>query len=392
MGMKALNPTHSITILQFNIKRKREGAMIRVDVHTFGTIRTGVLAGLLAIGLVAGIATPARTQTYTITDLGTIDGGTHTEAFGLNANAQITGRSALKTSVPGTGCPPRHPCRVFPEHAFIYSAGTMTDLGTLGGIFSWGTGVNSAGDVAGYSTLPNGTYHAFLVHNRKMTDLGSLAANGSSEAYSINNFGEVVGSSTSVNGSGQSAFIYSGGKMMDLGTLGSDYTAASGINNSHLVVGGSDLANGSHHAFLYTNGRITDLGTLGGPQSSAYAINDVGQIVGWAQTKSDATHAFLYSGGKMTDLGAYNIDTVAEAINNSGVIVGQTYGVDASGSPFYHAFIYSGGKFQDLNKLIRRGSGFELTDATGINDTGQIVCDGYNTTNGQTHAFLLNKQ
>jgi probable HAF family extracellular repeat protein len=135
---------------------------------------------------------------------------------------------------------------------------------------------------------------------------------------------------------------------------------------------------------------MMDIGTLGGPQSTAYAINDVGQIVGWAQTSSDATHAFLYSRGMMIDLGAYNIDTVAEAVNNAGIIVGQTYGVDKTGYPFYHAFIYTGGKFQDLNNLIPAGSGWVLTEATGINDMGQIVCDGYN--NGQPHAALLNKK
>jgi probable HAF family extracellular repeat protein len=31
-----------------------------------------------------------------------------------------------------------------------------------------------------------------------------------------------------------------------------------------------------------------------------------------------------------------------------------------------------------------------LTDATAINDSGQIVADAYNTTNGQPHALLLN--
>jgi probable HAF family extracellular repeat protein len=91
----------------------------------------------------------------------------------------------------------------------------------------------------------------------------------------------------------------------------------------------------------------------------------------------------------MTDLGAYNIDTVAQAINDAGVIVGQTYGADSAGNPFYHAFIYTGGQFLDLNNLIPAGSGYELTNATGINGSGQIVATGYNTSNGQTHAFLL---
>jgi probable HAF family extracellular repeat protein len=368
--------------------------MMRILASPSGRIRALASAGLTAAFAVSAAA-PASAQTYTMTDLGTLDRGPFSEAFGLNASAQVVGRSALPTTVPTTGCPPRHPCVVHPDHAFIYSAGTMTDLGTLGGNFSWGTAVNTAGEVAGYSTLATGIYHAFLVHHGHMSDLGTLEANGSSEAYGINNFEEVVGWSTATDSSGnygQHAFLSIGGKMTDLGTLGSNYSAASGINNSHQVAGSSDLANGSVHAFLYASGKMTDLGTLGGPQSAAYAINDAGQIVGWAQTASDATHAFLYTGGKMLDLGAYNIDTVAEAINIAGVIVGQTYGVDKTGSPFYHAFVYSGGAFHDLNDLIPAGSGWVLIDATGINDIGQIACDGRNTTNGQTHAFLLNKK
>ena len=364
--------------------------MNNIDGCTLGAIRTLASLRLLALGLTATWAGFASAQTYTVRDLGSLGGNaafTHSEAFGINASGEVVGRSALATKVATTGCPPRRPCFTYPEHAYLYSAGTMTDLGTLGGIFSWGTAINSAGDVAGYSTLANKTYHAFLVHNGRMTDLGSLTATGSSEADGINNFGEIVGWSNAATG--QHAFLYSGGNMVDLGTLGSDYSAANGINNLHQVVGGSDLASGYIHAFLYAGGVMKDLGTLGGPQSDAYAINDAGQVVGWAQTASDATHAFLYSGGRMIDLGAYNIDTVAEAINLSGTIVGQTYGVDASGMPFYHAFIYSGGRFQDLNSLIAPGFGWVLTDATGINDSGQIVCDGYNPTNGETHAFLL---
>jgi len=130
---------------------------------------------------------------------------------------------------------------------------------------------------------------------------------------------------------------------------------------------------------LRINGTITDLGTLGGTQSAAYAINDLGQVTGWAHTASEATHVFLYSGGKMTDLGTFGLDPVGEAINNHGVIVGQ------SGNG---AWIWSGGTFQNLNTLIPPGSGFTLDNATAINDNGRIVVNGYNSI-GQEHAFLL---
>jgi probable HAF family extracellular repeat protein len=51
------------------------------------------------------------------------------------------------------------------------------------------------------------------------------------------------------------------------------------------------------HAFLYSDGKMTDLGTLGGKESVAFGINDAGQIVGWADNANGYAHAFLYSFG-----------------------------------------------------------------------------------------------
>jgi probable HAF family extracellular repeat protein len=131
----------------------------------------------------------------------------------------------------------------------------------------------------------------------------------------------------------------------DVSSYGGGISGATSINNNLQIVGGSDNASGDGHAVMWSNGTITDLGTLGGSQSAAYAINDLGQVVGWAHTASEATHAFLYSGGKMTDLGTFGLDPVPEAINNHGVIVGQ------SGNG---AFVFSGGTFQSLNNLVPR--------------------------------------
>ena len=68
----------------------------------------------------------------------------------------------------------------------------------------------------------------------------------------------------------------------------------------------SYTASGQSDAFLYSDGKMTDLGTLpGGYSSCAYGINDSGQIVGEAETSSGQYHiaAFLDSDGTMTDLG-----------------------------------------------------------------------------------------
>jgi len=131
---------------------------------------------------------------------------------------------------------------------------------------------------------------------------------------------------------------------------------------------------------------VTNLGTLGGSlddTTQAYAINDKSQIVGYASPPNSAVHAFLYQNRTMHDLGALGDASVAEAINNLGVIVGSA---DVNGGEF--AVLFSGGTLQDLNNLIPAGSGMTLTEAIGINDKGQIICNGDNSS-GYGNAFLL---
>lgn len=93
---------------------------------------------------------------YQLTDLGTL-GGTNSSAFSINNAGGIVGSSTLTGDVTG--------------HAFKYTNGMMTDLGTLGGM-SAAFAINKLGDVSGYSdTLGRGT-HAFKIANGVMTDLG----------------------------------------------------------------------------------------------------------------------------------------------------------------------------------------------------------------------------
>jgi MYXO-CTERM domain-containing protein len=175
--------------------------------------------------------------------------------------------------------------------------------------------------------------------------------------------------------------------MNDLGILpGGIFSIANGINNTGQVAGLGDIAGGTQRAFLYSGGAMNGLGTLGGSFSRASAINNAGQVVGDSDTAGGLRHAFLYSGGTMNDLGTLpgGTGSVALGISNAGKVVGYSYTV---GNTNVHAFVYSISGLKDLNNLIPSGSGWNLQYAYAINNLGEIVGSG--TIGGQTHAFLL---
>jgi len=320
---------------------------------------------------------------YTVTDLGTLPGGNLSRGYGINNSGQATGFSRIDSSGD--------------FDAFLYSTGTMADLGTLGGgshATSVGHGINDSGQVTGTSTPNNANgEHAFLYSAGSMTDLGTLGGGGcsfcTSEGYGVNNSGQVTGTS------GSAAFFYSAGSMTDLGTLDTGNMAASGgsgINDSGQVTGYSTTngTGGADHAFLYSSSTgMVDLGTLpGSATSSGYAINAFGQVTGGPGPGSAQGDAFLYSSGTgMVDLGTLPGGTlsVGLGINAFAQVAGAS--TVANGGPT-HAILYTSTQgMVDLNTLIPPGSGWGLAQAYGINNAGQIV--GWGGINGATHAFLL---
>src|SRR5204863_1646070 len=89
------------------------------------------------------------------------------------------------------------------DHAFRYSQGTVNDLGTLGGHYSYALGINNSNIVVGGSFVDSkdNIYHAFVWKNGTMTDLNALLAQSGAgwtlvEARAVNDAGQISGAGT----------------------------------------------------------------------------------------------------------------------------------------------------------------------------------------------------
>ena len=341
--------------------------------------------------------------------------------IGLNAAGQVTGNAVAYDSSHTR----------LSNVAFLYSNGSLTDLGNFG-TDKFGRGlstaadINDSGQVVGSSTVydTNGVNKgsaAFLYTNGTLQKLGSFGTDtngfGSSAAKALNSGGQVVGSSTvyDTNGvnKGSAAFLYTNGTLQNLGNFGTDASGkgssfAVGINDGGLVIGDSDVyvsgVNTATDAFLYANGVLTDLGNFGSGTTSRgssipVAINAAGQVAG-ASDKYDASgnslgrDAFLYTNGALTDLGNLGTDSsgkgysVATGMNASGMVIGTSKLYD-SGHHFLgtDSFLYDHGTLTDLSSLVTNSVGWTGLQATAINDSGEIV--GFGVFHGQQQAFAL---
>jgi probable HAF family extracellular repeat protein len=271
------------------------------------------------------------------------------------------------------------------SHAQKYS---LTDLGTLGGLSlqysscipvpgalpgqaycgygTIGTGINSAGQITGYSVTTSNAQHAFLYTP------GRRGTNGT---------------------------------MIDIDTFGNgDSSVGMGINNNGQVTGWFAPTNTPPHAFVYTPGSGGAAGTMGdlgtscsGHWSGGYGINDSGQVTGQADfptnlsTDGPRYHAFVYTPGiagsgacgSLVDLGAPSgtsiYDSIGQGINNSGQIAGFLDTCDylhqlCIGASTRLAFVYSpSGSGAGSMIILPSLPATYQTLASSININGQVT-------------------
>jgi autotransporter-associated beta strand protein/probable HAF family extracellular repeat protein len=143
-------------------------------------------------------------------------------AYSINNSGQIVGEASS----------PTHNDNV--KKAFLYSSGSMTNLGTFGGTISKADSINNNGQIVGLAAISASTNHGFL-YDSAMNDLGrsQLIFNNcyASEAKDINNNGQVVGNALGLSG-GSTTFLYDG-SMTDLNAANN--TPSYQINSANAI-------------------------------------------------------------------------------------------------------------------------------------------------------------
>jgi probable HAF family extracellular repeat protein len=390
-------------------------------------MKTTLLNSIWAVSLLASVAMPirlaaqersaAQEQTseparYTITDLGTLDGGTFSQPFFINRYGLVSGSSSRPDGN---------------QHAVLWLEELKLDIGApgLGGPNSIAFGDNGKFQSAGEAETPTpdpkgedfcgfGTHLTclpFLWQDGGMIQLPTLGGNNG-VAMAISNRGEVAGfAENTTPDPGCPApqvlhfkpVVWEKGVIHKLPTFGGDPDGvAQEINDNGEIVGGSGTCATFNtnflynlvpvHALLWEKGKATDLGNLGGKTGQAggniaYDVNNQGQVVGNSDLPGDTTfHAFLWTKRTgMQDLGtlSWDVASVSISINDAGSVVGAS--LDANFNP--RAFLWEKGVMTDLNTLIAGDSPLYLLTGCSINSRGEITGLGLTST-GEIHTYL----
>jgi len=161
----------------------------------------------------------------------------------------------------------------------------------------------------------------------------------------------------------------------DLGSLGGQECAATGLNNRGQIVGGADTARKGKgpefitNVFVWQGGRMRAVSGLDGSHAYVVAVNDAGQMAGAYSAdplKAKFASALFGPTGKVRLLGGFPATqhgyslSQAEAVNAKGQVVGVSNN---------QAFFWSGGRLRALHPP----SGYQASQAWSLNDGGQAA-------------------
>lgn len=258
-----------------------------------------------------------------------------------------------------------------------YAAGSgptmyrIINLGSpAGGPVSQGTTINERGWIAGFTTLPgNPVMQAELWRNGKAMSLGSLGGPNSAVAWPNRNQHGVI------------AGIAETSRLQPNGEAWSCYLAVFFVGDGHVC-----------SAFVWRGGLMSALPTLGGDNGFATGVNNFGEIVGWAEsTTHDSTCDEFTNTGQvlqfeavmwMPDGGSYraselppysgDLDGAATAINQRGQVVGISGICDGAigGATAEHMVVWQNGR---IERLLPTLGGAYWNTPMDINDAGDVI-------------------
>lgn len=238
----------------------------------------GEMMGTSSVG--GGVFHPAYWYGSQVEDLGTL-GGAQGEGLAINNSGVLAGGAQVS---PNSDL---HQGVLWDRDHVAHNVGGLAGPDAHSAIYD----INGRGVAVGHSDNASGNLRAFRLERGSMTDLGTLGGLNS-EATGINDAGTIVGRAetgeTVVFEDGSvanvvHAFVWRQGQMTDLPLDGSVFSGAEAINNRGQIVGGTDSGAvlwQSDGSIVYLNSFLTqeqlDAGLL---LFAATSINDRGQVV-----------------------------------------------------------------------------------------------------------------
>ena len=316
-----------------------------------------MMSRILSIALLACLTGVTRAQTCGMIQLG-IDNQTWVQAQDNNDNGIIVGYQ-YRDETPGT------------INAFVWEAGVLRILPTLGGEQHMAHAINNRGAIVGSSQDSNSARHA-VVWGRFLNQLGDLTPPvdeaAESEAFDLNNKGYVVGYSRAADGF-RHAVLWAFGTIDLNAVLGTQSSVATAINSSDVVVGYGNMPGKPRQAFKYEEGTVMWLGDLGGGSSEANGINNLGHVVGSSLTAAKKRRAFIWKNGIIKGLGTLGGDSsVAHDINLNDQVVGWAE-IAGTNVDRIRPVSWRGNKITNIGSLYPGRGG----EATAVNIKGQVV-------------------
>jgi len=347
------------------------------------TLSAPFTAVIIAVTAAAQLGFAGPPISYSIIDIGVVQGDTASQGFGVSPGGIAVGRS-IGNNV---------------SQAFTWTLGSgLVGLPSLAGRnHSVSNSANDNGIVVGTAstTLFGSNRLPVIWQNGNVMQLPLPPGETLGDAHGVNASGVAVGSVD--GGSFQQGVIYSGANatiITQTTTTGCFFLTAFGINNAGRVIGqGIDPNNAARNVgIVYDIGSANafEVGALPGANGAlAFGVGNNGHVVGSSMLNQGSGLPFIYSDGTgmvAIPLASGTSEGSARAVNSAGWVVG----IDSSA--FAIPFLFIGTETYRLADFLPPNSDWDLdmntsSSALGISDNGVIV--GTGVLNGEVHAYAM---